>query len=75
MLKLHPVRVHDVLRALSTDFHCERPMYARFCLRKLISADELSVQDGPEASLLRPILGQNKSEKGPSKIKIRNYIN
>ena len=30
-------------------------MYARFCLRKLISVDKVSVQDGPEVSLLRPI--------------------
>ena len=55
MLTLHPERVHDVPRAFLADFHCERPMYARFYLRKLISVDKLSVRDVPGVWLLHPI--------------------
>lgn len=54
MIELQPEQVHDVQRASSINSHCERPMYVKFYLQKLISADKLSVQDGPEVSLLHP---------------------
>lgn len=74
MPKLRLEQVHDVLCESSIAFRCERPMYVRFYLQKLIPGDKLSVQGGPGVSLLHPIGYQYKGQKGglESGIRITN---